>query len=106
MTAKQAIKCFNTRLLKELPLDNNIFLGLLGEAELFPFDYEAKIRTLPIRSEKVAFFKEHVLEPGPDLHLPTLLSVIDKCDDFTAKRLAQDIREEMGLCKCNYNVRA
>ena len=99
MSPKDAIKYFGVRLLTELPLDSNVFLESLNGAKLLSLDYKAHIRALVTRSDKVAFFKEKILEPGPDIHLPILLDVMDDCGDAIAKKLAEDIREATGLRK-------
>ena len=112
MSPKDAIRYFGVRLLKELPLDNDVFLAEVDCAKLLSLNYKAHINARATRGEKVAFFKERVLEPGPDIYLPILLDVMDDCGDAVTKRLAEDIREATGLrkyilihciCVCMYN---
>ena len=106
LSPKDAIRHFGVRLLTVLPLDSVIFLTLLDESEfkLLPFDYRDRIISLPTRAEKVSFFKDKVLKPSPDLCLPALLDVMDKCDDAAVLKLSIDIRKETALCECNYTI--
>ena len=101
MSSADAVKKFGVRLLKELPLDEDIFLEMVNDAGLLSLGYKASIKAKGTRAEKVAFFKDNILEPGPDIQLPKLLDVIDDSDDSTAKNLAKDIRKATGLKKCN-----
>ena len=98
MSAEDAIKNFGVDLLKELPLDDPIFLDMVDRAGLLGLNYKATIEAKSTRAEKVAFFKSKVLEPGADRQLPKLLDVMDECND--TKPLANKIRDATGLRKC------
>ena len=108
LSPEDAIKHFGVHLLKVLPLESVDFLTLMDQSEtnLLSFDYKAKIMSdeLPTRAKKVSFFIKEVLEPNPDLCLPALLDVMDKCDDITVLKLSIDIRKKTAPCKCDYTV--
>ena len=106
LSPKDALKHFGEHLLKVLPLDSAMFLAQMDKPEfnLLPLSCKAKIKSLPTRSNKVSFFIENVMEPNPDLRLPALLDVMEKCDDIAVQTLSRDIREKTALCKCDYTV--
>ena len=101
ISPKEAIKKFNVRLLEELPLDNQHFLGMLNEAGLFPLGTRNEVVAEKTRADKVALFLMKVVEPGADSYLPKLLDVMDKCQHDNVKALATDIRAATGLSMAN-----
>ena len=53
-----------------------MFSGEARKADLFPLGTAASIEAKPTRVEKVAYFLQHVVEPGADDYLPKLLKVM------------------------------
>ena len=96
-SAKDAIRKFNVELLQELPLENDIFLAMARRAGLFPLDtYESTSAQLT-RAKKVAYFLQHVVEPGAEEYLPKLLSVMKESEVANLVRLADDIEAVTGI---------
>ena len=95
ISAKDAIKKFNVKLLQELPLDEEIFFGMAKQANLFPGGNAQSITAQPTRAKKVAYFLQHVIEPGADLYLPKLLEVMKEFDDDNVNDLADEIQGVM-----------
>ena len=92
ISAKDAIKKFNVKLLQKLPLEEEIFFGMAKTANLFPGGNAESIAAEPTRAKKVAYFLQHVAEPGADLYLPKLLEVMKECDDANVNDLADEIQ--------------
>ena len=97
MSAKDAIKQFNVELLRQLPLENDIFFGMAGRAGLFPLDTGDSIAAEPTRAKKVAFLLQHVVEPGAEEYLPKLLNVMKESKVANVIRLADDIQAVTGI---------
>ena len=97
LSAKEAIKKYNVHLLTKLPLDDEIFFGLVNGAGLFPLNTGNNIMAERTRAGKVAYFLRHVIEPGAELYLPKLLTVMkeSKVDDVV--KLAEEIGVAAGL---------
>ena len=92
LSAKNAIKKFNVKLLQKLPLDEEIFFGMAKKANLFPGGNAESIAAEPTRAKKVAYFLQHVIEPGADSYLPKLLEVMKEFDDHNVNDLADEIQ--------------
>ena len=101
MSARDAIKKFNVELLRQLPLENDIFFGMAKQADLFPLDTGDSIAAEPTRAKKVTYFLRHVIEPGADEYLPELLNVMKESEHANVVRLADDI-QEIGMCMCTH----
>ena len=97
MSAKDAIKQFNVELLRQLPLENDIFFGMARRAGLFPLDTGDSIAAEPTRAKKVAFLLQHVVEPGAEEYLPKLLNVMKESKVANMIRLADDIQAVTGI---------
>ena len=95
ISAKDAIKKFNVKLLQKLPLDEEIFFGMAKTANLFPGGNAESIAAEPTRAKKVAYFLQHVVEPGGNLYLPKLLEVMKEFDDDNVNDLADEIQGVM-----------
>ena len=76
LSAKEVIKNFNVKLLKQLPLDDDIFFGMAKEANLFPLGTSDGIAAKRTRARKVSYFLQHVIEPAAEEYLPKLLEVM------------------------------
>ena len=95
LSAKDAIKKFNVKLLEELPLENPIFFGMCKTADLFPLGTADGIAAKPTRADKVAYFLQHVVEPGADDYLPKLLKVMKDSKFDNVVELAGKIEAAM-----------
>ena len=92
MSAKDAIKKFNVQLLKQLPLDDDMFFAMAKQADLFPLDTGDSIAAKPTRAKKVSYFLQHVAEPGAEEYLPKLLKVMKESKVANVVKLADDIK--------------
>ena len=99
MSAKDAIKQFNVKLLRQLPLENDIFFGMAKQADLFPLDIGDSIAAEPTRAKKVSYFLQHVVEPGAEQYLPKLLKVMKESKAANVVKLADDIQAATGIGK-------
>ena len=97
LSVKEAIKEYYVELLDKLPLDDEKFFGMVKGADLFPLDTGDNIKAKPTRAEKVAYFLQHVIEPGADLYLPRLLTVMKESKVIVLIKLAEDIGVAAGL---------
>ena len=92
LSAKNAIKKYKVKLLKELPLEEALFFAMAEEAELFPLDTGDDITAKKTRADKVAYFLRHVVEPSADIYLPKLLEVMKNCEVANVVKLAGNIQ--------------
>ena len=97
MSASDAIQLFNVELLRQLPLENDIFFAMAKQAGLFPLDTSDSIAAEPTRSNKVSYFLQHVVEPGAEECLPKLLNVMKDSKVANVVRLADDIQAVTGI---------
>ena len=94
-SAKDAITAFKVELLQKLPLDDPIFFAMVERVGLFPLDTRDSIRAERTRARKVAYFLDHVIEPGVDDYLPKLLKVMRESKVTNVEKLAVNILEEL-----------
>ena len=66
-------------------------------ADLFPLDTYDSTSAQPTRAKKVAYFLQHVVEPGAEEYLPKLLSVMKESKVANLVRLADDIEAGTGI---------
>ena len=102
MSLKDAVKHFSLELLDKLPLDNMVFLTTADTSNLFPPGVKANINAKSTNANKVAYYLDHVVNPGADQYLPKLLDVMSAYNDLTVQQLAREIRKAIGLSKYNY----
>lgn len=95
-SAGDAIKKFNVKLHRQLPLEDDIFFAMLKQADLLPLDADDSIAAEPTRAKKVAYYLKHVVEPGADQYLPKLLKVMKDSKVANVVQLANDI-QGMGM---------
>jgi len=91
------IKSYKVKLLRILPLEREIFLAMLEEANLLPEGTGATIRTKNERDARVSYLLQYVVEPAADIYLPKLIEVMEKSDDLAVQRLASEINESLGV---------
>ena len=92
LSPNEAIKQFNVELLRQLPLENEIFFAMANKADLFPLNTRSFIAAKPTREEKVSYFLQHVVEPGAEQYLPKLLKVMKESKVVNVVKLADDIQ--------------
>ena len=97
MSARDAITQFNTQLVQQLPLENDIFFAMAKQAYLFPLDTGESIAAKSTRAQKVNYLLRHVVEPGAEEYLPKLLKVMKDSKVVNVVRLADDIQSATGL---------
>jgi len=95
MSAKEAIKDSNVKLLQKLPLDDDIFFAMAKEADLFPLGSGESIAAQPTRAKKVSYFLQYVVEPGAEEYLPKLLIVMKNSGKDDVVKLAGDIQAKL-----------
>ena len=96
MSASEAIKTFNVRLIQEVPLDNTMFFAMAKSAGLFPLDTEDCIMAQDTNTKKVTYLLRHVVKRGPDHYLPVLLQVMKDSGVSNVVELANDIEAAIG----------
>ena len=96
MSFKEAIVKFNVDLLKQLPLDDDIFFAMAKQGDLFPLNTSDSIAAQPTRAEKVSSFLHVVVEPGPEQYLPKLLKVMKQSEFANVVKLADEIQGAIG----------
>ena len=108
MSPKEAIQNFNVDLLKQLPLDDEYFFGMVKQAGLFPLNTSDKINALSTKAEKTAHFLRQVIEPGAEQYLPKLLTVMkgSKVDNVVelAERIEAKIVQGTYICILMYSI--
>ena len=97
MSAGEAIKRFNVKLVQQLPLENDIFFAMAEQAGLFPLDTGDSIAVKSTRAKKVTYFLQHVANPGGEEYLPKLLKVMRDSKVANVVRLADDIQTATGI---------
>ena len=110
ISPKEAIQSFNVELLEQLPLDNEIFFGMVKRVGLLPLNHGDKINAMSTKAEKTAYFLQNVIEPGAKHCLPKLLMVMKNSEVDYVVKLAERIETAMGqgsyICMyiCLYTV--
>ena len=102
LSPSEAIKQFNVELLRQLPLESDIFFAMAKQADLFPLDIGDSIAAEPTRAKKVSYFLQHVVEPGAEQYLPKLLKVMKESKVAKVVKLADDIQTATGIGKYVY----
>ena len=97
MSATDAIKQFNVKLVQQLPLENDTFFAMAKQAYLFPLDTGDSIAAKSTRAQKVTYFLQTIVEPGAEEYLPKLLKVMTDCKVANVVRLAGDIQAATGI---------
>ena len=93
--ARNILEHRKVRLLEILPLENELFLGMLGEGGLLPDNSGAYIRKEGTRADKVSYFLLYVVEPAADTFLPKLISVMEKSNNPAITKLANDMNTQL-----------
>ena len=97
LSARDAIKHFNVKLVKQLPLDDVVFFTKAKQADLFPSNTGDSIKAKYTSADKASYFLQHVIEPGAEEYLPKLLKVMKESGFANVVRLAADIQAATGL---------
>ena len=70
---------------------------MVNRADLFPLGTGASIEAKPTKAEKVSYFLQHVIEPGAEEYLPTLLNVMKESKFADTVKVADDIQAATGI---------
>ena len=92
MSASDVINLFHLELVYQLPLEDDTFFAMAKHAKLFPPGVGESIAAERLRSKKVSYFLQHVVEPGAEEYLPKLLKVMRDSKVVNVVRLANDIQ--------------
>ena len=103
ISARDAIKRFDARLLQQLPLESRVFFAMVKHADLFPLGTGDIIAAEPTRKMKVNYFLKHVAEPGAEECLPKLLKVMKDSTVANLVRLADGIQAATGISMYIYS---
>ena len=101
MSAGDVIKQFTVELVRQLPLEDELFFAMAKHTDLFPLDTSDSIVAEPTRAKKVSYFLQHVVEPGAKEYLPKLLKVMKDSKVANVVRLANDIEAATDLGMSN-----
>ena len=86
---------YQEKLVKCLPMDDDLFISKLIHRHLLPGDTLDKINGLSTQPEKALYFLDHVIEPALAIddasYFNELLFIMNKSDYMHVKRLAQHI---------------
>jgi len=91
-SAKDILRCYKEQLLDILPLEREKFLAQLDKHKLLPNGCGASIRAQSTRNGKVSYFLENIVSPAPHVYLPTLIEIMEQCDDLAVNALARDMK--------------
>ena len=97
LSARDAIKHFNVKLVQQLPLDDVVFFTKAKQANLFPSNTGDSIKAKHTSADKASYFLQHVVEPGAKEYLPKLLKVMKESGFANVVRLAHDIQAATDL---------
>ena len=92
LSPNEAIKQFNEELVRQLPLESDVFFAKAKKADLFPLDTGDFIAAKSTRPKKVSCLLQHVVEPGAEHYLPKLLKVMKESEFVNVVKLADDIQ--------------
>ena len=92
IVATSVIKHFYPELITKLPLEIKIFFGMCYKNDLIPSGNGGVIEKLGTRADKVSYFLDNVILPSPEEFLPTLLKVMEGCDNSGVQNLAKNIK--------------
>ena len=98
ISASQALKDYNVDLLKNLPLENAVFLAMVDRAGLLPLDGVDSVKAKSTRAEKVSHLLD-VIKAGADTYLPKLLKVMKDSGVDNVVQLANKIAAATGIGK-------
>ena len=92
----ETFRQYYSRLVKTLPMNDDIFTAELYTNELLPGDLKEYLESLSTSAKKASKFLDTVIKPSIDKNdvtrLSTLLRVMRNSDDSIAIRLAEEIQ--------------
>ena len=92
----ETFRQYYSRLVKTLPMNDDIFTAELYTNKLLPGDLKEHLESLPTSARKASKFLDIVIKPSIEnndvTRLSTLLIVMTDSDDSTVKRLAKEIQ--------------
>jgi len=105
MAYKEVYREYFTKLIKSMPMDDSLFVGMLLESELFPGDTEGKVKAQTTQTEKATYFLSHVIKPSLDVdsrvYLDKLLLVMSESGYKHVEELSRKIKSEIANSERN-----
>ena len=100
MSTSEVFKKFYLKLVKGLPMDDTLFRAELFTNDLLPGDHKERVESLTTKSDKAAYFLDHVIKPSvtSDDHgssFDKLLNIMEDSDHQGVKELAKQIRTSL-----------
>ena len=100
MSTSDVFKKFYVKLVIGLPMDDTLFRAKLFTNDLLPGDHKERVESLATKSDKAAYFLDHVIKPSvtSDDHgssFDKLLNVMEDSDHQGVKELAKQIRTSL-----------
>jgi len=98
MSTDGVFQDFSAKLVKTLPMDDDVFVAELFSAKLLPGDAKAQVKSKPTRANKAAYFLDHVIEPSLATTFSSfnkLLKVMENNDYNGMKELAKLIKSSL-----------
>jgi len=98
MSTDEVFLEFYAKLVKTLPMDDDIFVAELYSAKLLPGDAKAQVKSKSTRAMKAAYFLDDVIEPSLSITFGSFdkfLKVMENNDYHGVKELAKSIRSNL-----------
>ena len=94
MSTSDVFKKFYVKLVKGLPMDDTLFRAELFANDLLPGDHKERVESLATKSDKAAYFLDHVIKPSVTSNdhgssFDKLLSVMEDSEYQGVKELAK-----------------
>lgn len=101
-TMKDVYYDYYPKLIRVLPMDDAIFTARLYSSRFLPGDAKEVIQVKSTRAEKTTYFLDNCIAKGFDEDdddsnplFTELLDLMEKSDDITMKKVAQDIKRAL-----------
>ena len=96
MSTSKVFQHFYAKLVKTLPLDDDVFIAELFSANLLPDDAKDLVESKPSRASKASYFLDHMIKPsvltGVGRSFDDLIKVMEDSEYDGVKELAGMIR--------------
>ena len=96
---KQVYTSFITKLVMNLPMNDEPFIDKLSDEHFLPGNTQSKIKSLPTKAEKSLYFLSHIIEPSIDVGMTssfdTLLRIMEGHREVDVQKLAASIKDEI-----------
>ena len=116
MTQTEAYEKYFEKIIKCLPMNDTLFIAKLSSHKLLPGDTNNQLEALPTPGKKAHYLLNHVIKPALDTNdtssFDNLLSVMEHCGYDHVRRLAYEIKSQIGKVKdiesgtylCSHNM--